>query len=56
VFGRRFNILTLREVFDFQCVFFDQLVAGSDVVANEDAEAEICDNKFVDSGQQVCGK
>ena len=27
------------EVFDFQCVFFDQLVAGSDVVAYQDAEA-----------------
>jgi hypothetical protein len=44
------------EVFDFQGVFLDELASGFDVVAHQDAEAEICDNEFVDSGQQVCGK
>jgi hypothetical protein len=44
------------EVFDFQGVFFDELASRFDVVAHQAAEAEICDNEFVDSGQQVCGK
>ena len=44
------------EVFDFQGVFFDELESRFDVVAHQAAEAEICDNEFVDSGQQVCGK
>jgi hypothetical protein len=44
------------EVFDFQGVFLDELAAGFDVVTHQDAEAEIRDNEFVDSGQQVCRK
>jgi hypothetical protein len=36
-------------------VSFDSII-GFDVVAHQDTEAEICDNEFVDPGQQVCGK
>jgi hypothetical protein len=37
-------------------VLLDELSARFYLVAHHNADARIRDNKFVDSGQQVCGK